>query len=105
MGLIPRSLLFFTGDSEKFSSISISTGRAVGFWLVNRKYAEENPDKVVRFLAGAMDAQEMLTNNPKASAQNISTGYKVRGFDYSADVFLSGLQLFNFDWQIEDLHN
>ena len=78
--------------------------RAVGFWLVNRKFAEENPDIVVRFLAGAMDAQDMLIKDPKASAQNISNGYKVRGFDYSADVFLGGLPLFDFNWPIKDLH-
>jgi len=70
--------------------------RAAGFWLVNRDFAEKHPDIVVRFLAGAIDQADLLTNHPDAAAKNISDGYKARGHEYSPDVFVGGLPLFDF---------
>ena len=75
-----------------------------GFWLVNRKFAEENPDKVVRFLAGALDSADMLNKNPGAAAKNIAAGYKVRGFDYGAEVFQGGINLMDYSVRVKPRH-
>lgn len=74
---------------------------SAGFWLVNRKFAEKNPDKVVRFLAGAMDSSDVLNNDPGAAAKNIAAGYKVRGFDYGAEVFQGGIHLSDYSVPIK----
>jgi len=73
-------------------------------WLVNRKFAEAHPDRVARFLAGAMDAQEMLVKDPKEAAALIAKGYQARGRDYPAGVFELGIPLINFDPAITDEH-
>jgi sulfonate transport system substrate-binding protein len=65
--------------------------QSMGFWLVNRKFAEKNPDKVVRFLAGALDAQELLTNNPADAAKLVARGYAARGRGLPISVFEMGI--------------
>ena len=76
--------------------------QALGFWLVNRKFAEEHPDVVVRFLAGAEDQADLLTQHPDQAAKNISAGYKARGHNYGPEVFEGGLPLFDFGIHIKD---
>jgi ABC-type nitrate/sulfonate/bicarbonate transport system substrate-binding protein len=66
------------------------------YWMVNRAFAEKNPDIVVRFLAGALDAQELLSTNVKESAVLISKGYKKRGRDMPPQVFEKGIELMDF---------
>jgi ABC-type nitrate/sulfonate/bicarbonate transport system substrate-binding protein len=80
-----RVLLNFDGNA-----------RAQGHWLVNRKYAEKNPDVVVRFLAGAIDAQELLANNPRVAAILLSRALAKRGRKLPPEVFTIGLGDFDF---------
>jgi len=39
------------------------------FVLVNRKFADANPDAVARYIATLMDLGELITNNPKEAAK------------------------------------
>lgn len=73
-------------------------------WVVNKKFAEKNPDTVVRFLAGILDAQEMLTNEPEKAAEALSQAFKKRGRDLSPDVFFIGLDAFDFGADITERH-
>jgi len=73
-------------------------------WLVNRAFAEKNPDVVVRFLAGAMDAQALLNKDPKKASKLIATGYQRRGRDFPAEVFELGIPLMDFDSRIQPKH-
>lgn len=73
-------------------------------WLVNREFAEKNPDVIVRFLAGAMDAQKLLGTNAEKASKMISTGYQRRGRDYPAEVFKLGIPLINFDTAVDAKH-
>lgn len=66
-------------------------------WLANRAFAEKNPDVLVRFLAGAMDGQDLLMKDPKKSAELISIGYKRRGRNMPAKVFELGIPLMDFN--------
>ncbi len=66
-------------------------------WLANRAFAEKNPDVLVRFLAGAMDGQDLLMKDPKKSAELISRGYKRRGRNMPAKVFELGIPLMDFN--------
>ncbi len=71
--------------------------RAQGHWLVNRRYAEKNPDVVVRFLAGAIDAQELMTNNPQIATRLISRALARRGRKILPEVFAIGFGDFNWN--------
>ena len=80
-----------------------------GYWMVNRAFAEKHPDVVVRFLAGACDAQELLTKDVKKSAVLVSKGYKKRGRNMPPDVFEKGIELMDFSPDItpdkyEEMH-
>ena len=80
-----------------------------GYWMVNRAFAEKHPDVVVRFLAGALDAQQLLATDVKKSAVLISKGYKKRGRNMPPEVFEMGIKLMNFDPDItpdkyEEMH-
>jgi ABC-type nitrate/sulfonate/bicarbonate transport system substrate-binding protein len=76
----------------------------MGLWVVNRKFAEKYPDRVVRFLAGAIDSGELLNSNPKKASQLIATGYQRRGRDYPANVFSLGIPLLDFSTPIKQLY-
>ena len=73
-------------------------------WLVNRAFAEKNKDVVVRFLAGAMDAQNLLNTDPKKASRLIATGYQRRGRDFPAEVFELGIPLMDFDSRVQKKH-
>lgn len=73
-------------------------------WLVNRAFAQKNPDVVARFLAGAMDAQALLNKDPKKASKLIATGYQRRGRDFPAKVFELGIPLMDFDAGIQPKH-
>lgn len=66
-------------------------------WLANRAFADKNPDVLVRFLAGAMDGQDLLMKDPKESAKLIARGYKRRGRKIPAKVFELGIPLMDFN--------
>ncbi|MDH5748132.1 MAG: NrtA/SsuA/CpmA family ABC transporter substrate-binding protein [Rhodospirillales bacterium] len=73
----------------------------MGLWIVNRKFAEKNPDAVVRFLAGAMDSGDLLNSDPGKASQLLATGYQRRGRDYPAGVFKDGIPLIDFSSPIK----
>ena len=73
----------------------------MGLWIVNRKFAEKNPDVVVRFLAGAMDSAQLLNSDPGKASELIATGYQRRGRDYPAAVFKKGIPLIDFSLPIK----
>ena len=66
------------------------------YWVVTRAFAQKHPDVVVRFLAGALDAQDMITKNPKKSAQLISEGFKRRGKYMPPEVLEMGIPLLSY---------
>ncbi|MBW1772121.1 MAG: NrtA/SsuA/CpmA family ABC transporter substrate-binding protein [Deltaproteobacteria bacterium] len=66
------------------------------YWVVTRAFAEKHPDVVVRFLAGALDAQDMLAKDPKKSAQLISRGFKRRGKYMPPEVLEMGIPLLSY---------
>lgn len=66
------------------------------YWVVTRAFAEKHPDVVVRFLAGALDAQDMLAKDPKKSAQLISKGFKGRGKYMPPKILEMGIPLLSY---------
>lgn len=65
-------------------------------WVANRKYAEENPDMVARFLAATIEAQDILVNDHDRAAQLLAQGLQKRGRDLSAEVLKMGLGDFDY---------
>lgn len=65
-------------------------------WVANRKFAEANPDVVVRFLAAATEAQNILVNDPDRAAELLEMAAKARGLDLSKDVIRPGIDDFDF---------
>lgn len=68
-------------------------------WVVNRAYAQKNPDIVVRFLAATIDAQEILVNDPARAAKLIEQGLQKRGRDLTADLLEPGIAAGDFDYR------
>lgn len=73
-------------------------------WVVNRDFLEDNPEAVARFLAGVMDAQDLLENDPEEAAQILSDGFAERGRDLPPEVFFLGLDDFDFCYELQDRH-
>lgn len=48
-----------------------------------------------------MDSADILNNDPGTAAKNIAKGYKVRGFDYGAEVFQGGIHLSDYNVPIK----
>lgn len=65
-------------------------------WVVNRAFAEENPEVVVKFLAATMDAQNILVNDHEEAARLLEVGMQKRGRDLTADILKMGLADFDY---------
>jgi NitT/TauT family transport system substrate-binding protein len=52
-----------------------------------KKYAENNRDTLVRFIAAHLRKAEMIKNNPEQAAEYAAEASVERGFDVSADAF------------------
>jgi hypothetical protein len=71
-------------------------------WIVHKDFARKNPDTVVRFLAGVMDAAELMENYKWVASEIISTGYAKRGRRIPASVFVNGLGVFRYTPYFDD---
>lgn len=80
-----RIMMNFAGANEGQAS-----------WVVNRAFAEENPDLTVKFLAATMEAQEILVSDHDRAAALLEAGMKKRGRDLTADILKMGLADFDY---------
>jgi ABC-type nitrate/sulfonate/bicarbonate transport system substrate-binding protein len=97
------SIMIFKGFGRELDNFHGQV-YAHAHWVVNKKFAEKHPDIVVRFLAGVLDTQDLLANKPKKAAEILSRGFKKRGQDLSPEVFLIGLEDFDFGADITTRH-
>lgn len=65
-------------------------------WVVNRKFAEANPDIVTRFVAATIEAQNILVNDPSRAAMLIEKGMQKLGRKISAQQLQPGFVDFNY---------
>ena len=65
-------------------------------WVVNRAFAEKNPELVTRFLAATIDAQNILVDDHDLAATLLERGMQKRGRDLTADVLKMGLVDFDY---------
>lgn len=65
-------------------------------WVVNRKFAEHNPDLVVRFLAAAIEAQNILQFDHERAAKLLEQGLRKNGRNLTAQQLQPGLTDFNY---------
>lgn len=77
---------------------------------VNKRFAENNEELVVKFLAGQLKKAEMIKNDPHQAALYAAEGASQRGIEVSADAFELIFKRIDFsiDFQddlIEDLKN
>jgi sulfonate transport system substrate-binding protein len=66
------------------------------FYMVHQEFADKNPDTIVRFLAGVMDAQYELENNRWIASKLISDAYASRGRRIPPEVFYNSLSTIRF---------
>ena len=53
----------------------------------NKRFAEENEDKIVRFLAAHMNKANLINNDPKLASKYAASAAEQRGINVSAEAF------------------
>ena len=66
-------------------------------WTARKAYAEKNPDVLTRFMAAAIDAQELIIKDPKNGAKLLSQGLKKLGRDLPVEVLEIGINDFVYE--------
>ena len=71
-------------------------------WTVRKEFADENADALSRFMAAAVDAQELVLNDPRRAAELLSAGLKKTGRDLSVEVLEIGIADFIYEHGMTD---
>ena len=79
-------------------------------WSARKEYAAANKEKLSRFMAATVDAQELIRENPRKGAELLARGLKKLGRDLPVEVLEMGINDFNYvhgtlDGQLNDVFN